>query len=262
MVYNNLNVKNYEIDGRQKNVPSVFPFYSKSEIDVIFALKQEERAKKLAKDLKIDLDDGESLTVCLEDNLFVTDFTCGGETDVRFSYGVSPFVMSAILDAICQMELDGEEVVLGVPSDSGVLLSACLLKQMGFPIQKIVVLGDCDFTSENVCIVEEDIKTALEYIADFYDDFDFLLGVEEAKASLALDIYTNGFSQKALLVNAFGYNQSVMDCCFALSGKKKSEKDSARWIEENCALPCELDKNERKFTQIAKNLMKELCNLL
>ena len=262
MDYKNLNVKIYETDGRQKNVPSVFPFYSKSEIEEIFALEQEERAKKFAQDLKIDLDEGESLTVCFSDELFVADLTCGGESAVRFSSGVSPFVMSAIIDAVCQMDLGEDGVFLGVPLDGGIVLSAFLLKQMGFPIQKIVVLGERDFSGEHVLVVEEDLESVIEYIADFYDDFDFLLGVEDAKASLALEIYTNGFSEKALIVNAFGHNQSLVECCFALSGKKKSDKDSAKWIEDNCALPCKTLKNERKFEQIDKNLMKELCNLL
>ena len=262
MNYKSLNLKNYDNNGRQEKLPSVLPFYNASEMQKIFDLSSSDRVDTLASHLKVNVDDGESLTICLDDNLFLADLTCGGEDEVRFSNGISPFFMSAVIDAILEMDLEkGERIVLGVPADEGLLISAYVLKQSGFPISKIVVAGESDEEFKDFCLIDVSEEDVFEYIADFYEDFDVLLGSVEAKTSLALDIYTDGFSQKTLLVNAFGYAESLSDCCFALSKKRKSDKDSAKWIAENCALSIPNQKSVRKFTQISKNLMKELCNL-
>ncbi|MBQ7373152.1 MAG: hypothetical protein IJW64_01135 [Clostridia bacterium] len=261
MNYKSLNLKNFVTDGRQRILPSAFPFYDKSEIEKLFTLSLSDRADKIAEQLKVDVDEGESLTVRLGDELFAVDFTYGGEDSAKFSNCASPFVISAIIDAISQMDLDEEKVVLGAPADKGLLLSAYIVKEMGFPIEKIVVASDLEKDCEHFSFIDVSDEDTFEYIADFYEDFDFLLGVEEAKASLALEIYTDGFRKKSLLINAFGFSHSAVDCCFALSGKNKTEKDSAKWIEENCALSFPTEKSERKFQPIDKNLMKELCNL-
>ncbi len=261
MDYKSLNLKNFVTDGRQNELPSAFPFYDEKEKQRLFALSLSDRVDKLAGDLKVNVDEGESLTVCLDDDLFVCDFSYGGEDVARFSQNISPFAISAIIDAILQMELNGEKIVLGVPSDKGLLLSAYIVKEMGFPIEKIVVASDTDEISKHYELVDISQEDVFEYIADFYEDFDFLLGVEEAKASLALEIATDGFGKKCLLINAFGYFYSLSDCAFSLSGKRKGEIDSAKWIEENCALPIPEQKSMRNFLPIDKNLMKELCNL-
>lgn len=258
-----LNLTNCKTDGRQEILPSVFPFYNQSEKDKIFALNGSDRVDKIASHLKVNPDEGEFETVCLDENLYVCDLTCGGEDNPRFSLSVSPTFISAVIDAISQMRLSNkEQIVLGVPADSGLLISAYILKGMGFPIERIVVASDSDLDSHNFCLVDVSCEDLFEYISDFYEDFDFLLGIEEAKTALALEIYTDGFTQKSLIINAFGFSASLSDCAFALSGKRKNQVDSAKWIAENCALPEVSENLGRKFQQIDKNLMKELCNLL
>lgn len=248
-------------DGGQKILPSAFPFYSKSEIDELYSLSEEDRIVKIAKDLNLEVDSGQSCVIMATETLWICDLTSGGENPVCYDYGVSPFVISAIISALSEIDFsNGNKVVLSTPSDDGIILSALLVKFMGFPIDKIIVSG-VDVMGDNVesfDIADESIE---EYICDFYEDFDILLGEEDAKGMLAGDIYTDGFETPIIALTAFGVAQSPELVCYALSGKKKDLNEAVKWIDLNCAYNCNLNENTRKPTRLNKKTMKELCNI-
>ena len=262
MILKKLSFLKPEIDGGQNILPSAFPFYGKNEIEEIFALTPTQRVERLARDLGLTPDGEEGITVAADENLFFSDISRGGEVEAGFSEGISPSVASSIVGSLGEMELDGEGVILCVPCDDGLLASAFAVKAMGFPVSGIAVPFVEDTDGPNVSLVDISGESISEYIRDFYEDFDVLLGLSDARACLCADIITEGFNEKVLVLSAFGYNETPLECCQALSGKRINDKDLARWLENNCALSLPAKKNSRQISQIEKKSMKELCNIL
>ena len=58
-------------DGGQIVLPSAFPFYSKSEIEELYSLSEEDRIVKIAKDFSIEIDGGQSCVIMASDSLWV-----------------------------------------------------------------------------------------------------------------------------------------------------------------------------------------------
>ena len=251
-----------KLNGGQNILPSAFPFYSKNEIEEFFTLEGSQIAKRIAIDLELEVDGDGGDTVCLDENLYIADLTNGGEISPKFATGVSPSVISAVISALGEMDLNGEKTVLSVLLDEGIISSCFFAMLMGFPIKGIVAPFCEERSGKLICLVDVTEDDIVEYIGEFYDDFDFLLGVNDARACLCADIFTNGFEEKTLIVSGFGYAETPSVCCLALSGKKKSDKDALKWIDLNCALPILDGENSRKVSDSDKKTMKELCNIL
>ena len=251
-----------KLDGGQNILPSAFPFYSKNEIQEMYSLDDGERIDKIAVDLGLDVDGEGGYTVALDDNLFFADLTKGGEIIPNFSKGISPSVISSIIGALGEMGLGNDKVVVSLAADDGLILSCFMAMLMGFPIKGIIAPFVEDAEGRHFCLVDIIDENIPDYINNFYEDFDVLLGVNDARACLCADIFTNGFEDKTLVVGAFGYNESPDVCVFALTGKKKANSDARKWIDFNCALPNLNCENKRKISEIDKKTMKELHKTL